>query len=57
MEGDKPSGYDMVFTPSGGGLRGRIVLKHYFPSPVIPRQERGTKGGEVDILPFSPPPL
>ena len=25
MEGDKPCGYDMVFNPSGGGLRGRIL--------------------------------
>ena len=23
IEGDKPSGYDMVFSPSKGGLRGR----------------------------------
>ena len=25
MEGEKPSGYDMVFSTSGRGLRGRIV--------------------------------
>jgi hypothetical protein len=24
MEGDKPSGYDVVFSPSGGGYRGRV---------------------------------
>jgi hypothetical protein len=34
MEGDRPGGYDMVVSPSGGGPRGRVTLsKKYISLP------------------------